>query len=219
MATLVPLVLIGCGGHASDVLSVIEACNGTVPRYRVLGYLDDDPVADGHRLTARGVGRLGAIDAAASIDAGYALGIGYPEPRARVLARLRSLGELAGPLLHPDARLATGVVVEPAVVVFDGVRIGPLARLALGSMVGRGSVVGHDTVIGELASIMPGAVVSGDCSIGAGALVGSNSTVLEGRSVGPGARLGAGAVLLDDLPPGCTAAGVPARVVRRPQAV
>lgn len=213
MSALLPLVLIGCGGHASDVLSVIEACNEAVPRYAVLGYLDDDPQADDRRVHARGIARVGSIGEAIRLDGFYALGIGYPEERSAVAFRLQGLGKPSEAILHPQAELSTNVELSPGVVIFGGTHIGPGARISQGAMVGRAAIIGHDTLISEHVSVMPGAVVSGDCSIGARALIGSNSTVLEGRVVGEGARLGAGAVLTRDLAAGCTAVGVPARVV------
>lgn len=213
MTALLPLVLIGCGGHASDVLSVIEACNDARLRYAVLGYVDDDEQADDRRVRVRTLCRIGSIGEIDRVQGFYVFGIGYPERRAHVAARVHGMSEPAEPIVHPQAGLATGVALSAGVVIFDGVHIGPLARISEGAMVGRGAVIGHDSLISEHVSVMPGAVVSGDCSIGARAMIGSNATVLEGRVVGEGARLGAGAVLTHDLPRGSTAVGVPARVV------
>lgn len=210
---LVRVILIGCGGHASDVLSVVEACNEVQPQYSVVGYLDDCPGADGRRVTTRGVKRLGGLDGAARVDGFYVLGIGYPEGRFRVAMRIKGSGQLAEPIIHPRAGLSTGVTLEAGVVILGAADIGPAARISEGAMVGRGVVVGHDTVVAEYVSLMPGAVVSGDCSIGGGALIGTNATVLEGRVIGEWSRLGAGAVLTEDLPARCTAVGAPARIV------
>ncbi len=208
------LILVGCGGHASDVLSVVEACNRLEIRYEVIGYLDDDPLPNARRVAARGISHLGGIDDDFVLRAPLLLGIGYPLPRRAVADRLRARGgRLADPVVHPRAELATGVELGPGAVVFPGVQVGPLARVGEGAMLGRGAVVGHDTVISDYASVMPAAVLSGGCTVGAGALVGTNATVLEGVSIGEGARLGAGAVLTRDLPAGATAVGVPARVV------
>ena len=212
MAALLPLVLIGCGGHASDVLSVIEACNEAAPRYAVLGYLDDDQQADDRRVRVRQIPRLGSIAEVDRLDGYYVFGIGYPEPRSRLALRLR-MADPAEAILHPLAGLSTNVNLSSGVVIFGGAQIGPLASISEGVMVGRGAVVGHDAVISDHVSVMPGAVVSGDCFIGARAMIGANATVLEGRVVGEGARLGAGAVLTRDLAPGSTAVGVPARVI------
>jgi sugar O-acyltransferase (sialic acid O-acetyltransferase NeuD family) len=213
MTGLLPLVLVGCGGHASDVLSVVEACNEAEPRYRVVGYIDDDREADDRRLQDRNVPRLGAVAEAERAQGLFVLGIGYPEQRARVAERLRGVGELAAAVVHPGASVATKAVLGRGVVVFGGAHIGPLARVCEGAMVGRGAIVGHDTLLSDHVSVMPGAVLSGDCTVGVGALIGANATVLEGRSIGDWSRLGAGAVLTQDLPAGCTAVGIPARVV------
>jgi sugar O-acyltransferase (sialic acid O-acetyltransferase NeuD family) len=206
-----PLVLVGCGGHASDVLSVIEACNRGRDVYHVVGYVDDDAEADGRRLHHRNVQRV-STDAAADCGARLVLGIGYPAPRAAAVERLTAAFELAPPLVHPAASIATCVRLGLGTVVFDGAALGPLVSLGNAALVARGAIVGHDAEVGHYASLMPGCVVSGDVEVGVGALVGANATVLEGRVIGPWARLGAGAVLTKNLPPRSTAVGIPARV-------
>src|SRR5215218_1907406 len=52
-------------------------------------------------------------------------------------------------------------------------------------------------------------LVEDDASIGSGAVI------LGGVTVGAGALVGAGAVVVDDVPPGATVAGVPARRLAR----
>ncbi len=49
--------------------------------------------------------------------------------------------------------------------------------------------------------------------IGCGVDFGAGAKVLGGVSIGDGARVGANAVVLCDVPPGCTAVGIPARVI------
>lgn len=51
--------------------------------------------------------------------------------------------------------------------------------------------------------------------IGAGADVGIGSILLPGARIGAGAQIGAGSVVTGDVPDGCVAMGVPARVERR----
>ena len=50
--------------------------------------------------------------------------------------------------------------------------------------------------------------------IGNGVWIGGNVTILPGVRIGDGAVIGAGAVVTKDIPAGCVAAGVPARVIR-----
>lgn len=65
----------------------------------------------------------------------------------------------------------------------------------------------HQVTIGAERRQSP--VLGDDVFIGAGA------KILGDLSIGEGARIGANAVVLDDLPPDCTAVGIPAQVVRR----
>lgn len=209
------MVIIGCGGHASDVLSVIEACDPQNMTFTVLGYLDDDPSADDHRLARRGLERIGALAHVKELGARVVPGVGYPAARHAAVERLRNSIRPAPPIIHPSAQLATGARVHEGTVVFDGVTIGPFATVGRFAMLGRGVVVGHDAEVGDYASLMPGSVISGDVAVGGGALVGANATVLEGRKIGEWARLGSGAVLTTDLPAGETATGIPARLSKR----
>lgn len=52
-----------------------------------------------------------------------------------------------------------------------------------------------------------------DVVVGAGVWLGARVVVLPGVTIGDGAVVGAGAVVSHDLPAGCIAVGVPARVV------
>src|SRR3546814_19014485 len=51
-------------------------------------------------------------------------------------------------------------------------------------------------------------------TLGDGVIVGANATILGPVKVGSNARVGANAVVLKDVPEGCTAVGVPARIIR-----
>jgi serine O-acetyltransferase len=46
-------------------------------------------------------------------------------------------------------------------------------------------------------------------------LIGAGAKILGNVEIGAGAKIGAGSVVLHDVPPHCTAAGVPAKIVGR----
>jgi serine O-acetyltransferase len=71
---------------------------------------------------------------------------------------------------------------------------------------GSGVMIEHQVTIGAERRLSP--------VIGDGVFLGAGAKVLGPVTIGDGARVGANAVVLDDIPPHCTAVGIPARVVR-----
>lgn len=104
--------------------------------------------------------------------------------------------------IHPSARIGTPVFLDH----------------------GTGVVVGALVEIGDEVTIMQNVTVgrkdapSGRAPrIGRGVLLSTGATVLGDISVGDFAKIGAGAVVTTDVPAGCTAVGVPARLTNCPK--
>lgn len=201
------LVVLGGGGHASDVVSIIEA----------LGQVSDVIVADDGTPNNRFVGRTVRVsrDISAELIPGrrFVSGVGYPKPRTRLTERAFAANLMpAEPLVHPSAVIATAASIGAASVVGALCYVSALAQIGDHCYLGYGSKVGHDSVVGDYSSLMPGCFVGGDTRIGVGVLVGANATVLQGVSVGDHAVVGAGAVVLENVDAGATVVGNPARV-------
>ena len=54
-------------------------------------------------------------------------------------------------------------------------------------------------------------------AIDPGVVIGAGVTVLGNITVGANSKIGAGSVVLQDIPPNCTAVGIPARLVGGPK--
>ena len=207
---MLPLLLIGGGGHASDVLHVVEAVNVVRPTFRVLGLLDDGEI-DSRRFTGRGVAHLGPVDDLVAYDAAYVLCLGWPWTRYAVAQRIGDRGRPAPPIVHPSADVGVGVELGPGSVVLGPAHLSPFVRFGHHAVVSYMASIGHDTTFGDYASVMPNAAVSGDVTAGNGVLVGAASAVREGVHLGHDVRVGAGAVVISDVSEGRTVVGVPAR--------
>jgi serine O-acetyltransferase len=88
-----------------------------------------------------------------------------------------------------------------------------------------GIVVGAFAEIGDGVTIMQNVTVGRKDGrvgraprIGRGVLLSSGATILGDVSIGDFAKIGAGAVVTEDVPAGCTAVGVPARLTNCPEA-
>jgi serine O-acetyltransferase len=106
---------------------------------------------------------------------------------------------------------------------FLQVDIHPAARIGRGIMFDHatGIVVGETAVIGDNCSILHGVTLGGSGNeqgdrhpkIGRGVMIGAGAKILGNIAVGDCARVAAGSVVLKDVQPKLTVAGVPAREI------
>ncbi len=104
-----------------------------------------------------------------------------------------------------------------------GVDIHPNARIGRGLMIDHAHsiVIGETAVVGDNVSMLHSVTLGGTGKedgdrhpkIGNGVLIGAGAKVLGNIRVGHCSRIAAGSVVLDEVPPNTTVAGVPARVV------
>ena len=111
------------------------------------------------------------------------------------------------------ARRRTGIEIHP------GAQIG--RRLVIDH--GMGVVIGETAEIGDDCLIYHGVTLGGTGkdsgkrhpTIGNNVLIGTGAKVLGPFKVGDNSRIAANSVVLSEVPPNCTAVGIPARVVWR----
>lgn len=211
-----PLVVLGAGGHAREVLDIVEALasaargDGLDPPWELLG-LAADGHADLDQIDRRGATFLGPIEEAVQLDAHYVIGIGASGVRRDLDRRLSEAGRSAATLVHPTAVIGADVVFEPGVVIAAGSHVTTNVRLGRHVHLNVGAVVSHDARVGDHTTISPGCLLNGNVTIGSEVFVGTGAVITPGRTIGEGAVLGAGAVVVHDIPAGVTAVGVPAR--------
>ena len=106
--------------------------------------------------------------------------------------------------IHPSASIGTSVFLDHAT----------------------GIIIGAFAVIGDKVTILQNVTIGRKHSepdrapkIGRGVYLSAGSTIIGGVSIGDFAKIGAGAVVEHDVPPGCTAVGVPARLTNCPEKV
>lgn len=103
------------------------------------------------------------------------------------------------------------------------VDINPAVQIGKGIMLdhGTGLVIGETAVVGDNVSMLQNVTLGGTGKsdqdrhpkIGNGVLIGAGAKVLGNIRVGDCSRIGAGSVVLKEVPPRVTVAGVPAKVI------
>ena len=119
---------------------------------------------------------------------------------------------VTGRFVSHVARWLTGIEIHPGATIGRRVFIDH----------GMGVVIGETAEIGDECTIYQGVTLGGTSlskgakrhpTLGRGVIVSAGAQVLGGFTVGDGARVGSNAVLLQPVPAGATAVGIPARIV------
>jgi serine O-acetyltransferase len=128
--------------------------------------------------------------------------------------------------LWEQGRHALALYLQNQISESFGVDIHPAARIGSGILIdhGTGVVIGETAVVEDNVSMLQEVTLGGTGKetgdrhpkVRRGVLIGAGAKILGNVEIGEGAKVGAGSVVLSDVPPHSTVAGIPAVVVGRP---
>lgn len=209
---ILPVIVIGAGGHAAVVADAAIAMG-----LQVLGFTDNDSARHGQMLCGRPVlGDDDVLETHARDDVRLLNGIGGVGRRGdtlrrRVQERLAGNGWMFIGVRHPAATVSPFAHVEPTAQLLAGSIVQPGARVGEGCIVNSGAIIEHDAVVGDWSHVAPRALLCGDVQVGEGSHIGAGAVVRQGIVLGAATVVGAGAVVLAGHAGGGTLVGVPAR--------
>lgn len=203
------ILIIGGGGHAKSLISVIKKSK----MFKIIGYVD---IKDHGRIL--GIPYLGTDQDLKRIAKKFrcflaALGIGttaLSHKRRQIVEELTALGFQWPAIVSPTAIINEEVVLGQGTVVFDGAIINAGTSAGQGCIFNTGCIVDHDCAIGDFVHIAPGAVLSGGVVVGDNCLLGTGVKVIQCVSIARDCLIGAGAVVVKDIKKAGTYVGVPA---------
>lgn len=194
-----PLVILGAGGHAKVLLSLVTSAG-----FKVLGVCD--PLLE-YQIGGqwRGISILGGDAALDALDPGaieLVNGIGQlvgASGRHKIFQRMKARGYRFPVLLHPTAWVDATAHLHEGVQVMAGAIIQADVVVGANSIINTRAGIDHDCCLGEDVHVAPGATLCGGVQVSDGAFIGSGATVIQGLKVGMEAVVGAGTVLTKDL--------------------
>lgn len=195
-----PLILLGAGGHARVVLSLLRAA-----KREVIGVCDPQLTQAGEKRW-RDLEVLGGDAVLETVDprtVAIALGIGQLVTgtlRRDLFENIVRAGFACPALQHPHAWVDQSASLADGVQIMAGAVIQPDAHIGRNTIVNTAASVDHDCRIGAHVHVAPGATLCGDVHVGDGAFIGSGATVIQGIHIGAHAVVGAGTVVTRDLP-------------------
>lgn len=199
------IYIYGAGGHAKVVASAARLCG-----YVVKGFWEDSKERVGMDFFGS------KIIAVEEIPEGALAFIAFGNNAIR-LQRGRMLASrfVFPSICHPSAQIAHGVEIGCGCYFGALCNVDPGCKIGDFCIVNNNANLSHDTVLSDGCHICGGANIAGNGRIGRCAMMGIGSCMIENHSIGDNAIVGAGSTVLRDIPPGCTAVGCPAKIIKQ----
>jgi sugar O-acyltransferase (sialic acid O-acetyltransferase NeuD family) len=208
------VLVVGCGGHARFILSLVSNSY-----FEASGLIDlEDDVKDSEVIMGVSVvGRLSSISEQYQLgQRSIVLAIGDNFLRQKTFSDLGQIGFKFPNLIHSSS------IIDPTAVVGVGNAIGPNvvigAEVEIGNnnIINSGAVIEHQSIIGDHNHVSLSATICGKVSVGNRVFLGANSTVIDKLLVSDDTTLGAGGTLVSSTrAPGLTLVGCPAKENKR----
>lgn len=207
-----PMIIFGAGGLGKAALDIFQS-NQVV----VYCFLDDDKNLHGQEIGEISV--LGNTD-----DHGYTKLIGKKcdafvavdeiKLRKGIFKMLNERRKvMPNNALHPRASVSSHAIITYGNLVNAGAVIGSFAKVGIGCIINANAVVDYEATLGDYVHLGSGAVVSAGAQIEDEVFIGSRATIAGPVTIGKGARIGAGSVVIEDVEPGATVFGNPAKLI------
>ena len=212
------LFIWGASGQALVVAEIVRLKR----EYQIVGFLDDiNPLRkDTEFCGASILGGREQLDNLKEMGVEYCIcAFGNCEARLRLSRLIRTKGFKLATIIHPNAVIAADVSIGHGTMIDAGAVIKPAAIIGESVIINSCTSIGHHCIIEDGCHICPGVCLAGWVKVKPITWVGIGSIVKEHVTIGSNSLIGAGAVVLKDIPNDVVAYGVPAKVIRKIDAV
>lgn len=206
-----------CGAGNAEGVRLALRVNEKESRWEKIVILDDDETKKGKSII--GVEIIGSFDNLKFADPAESdvvnLVARTTQKRFAALKKIKKYGIPLVSLIDPNVDI-WGVEYSGDIMLYQNVTFSAGAFIDEGSVVFTGAVVGHGCKVGKHCVIAPGAVLNARVELEDGVYMGTNSSILPDLKVGAWATIGINSAIVQNLPGGATAMGVPAEIVMMP---
>jgi len=180
-------------------------------RYKINGYLDDDPAAlDGYPSEYEIVGNVS--DFLFDQSDWIIIAIANPETKENLYQRLKNKVKVftfipRNVIIGKNVQVGEGSIILPNSIISTNVKIGKCVLINIGTQ------IGHDAIIEDYCSLMPNVDLGGGVHLGTKVYIGSNATIIPKTSIVDNARIGAGSIVISSIRKSFTVFGNPAKKI------
>jgi sugar O-acyltransferase (sialic acid O-acetyltransferase NeuD family) len=207
------IAIVGSGGFAREILTLINDINKQSKKYEVVGFVGPDMNQSIHGFPV--IGTDAEINKTTE-PISLVLAVGEPNLKEKIKSKYTNPLVTFPTLIHPSViigdsesvRIGHGCIICAGCILTTDIALHDFVTLNLQC------TVGHDTVINDYASFMPSVNISGEVVVGKGVYVGTGAKIINRLEIGENTIVGAGAVVAKSLPANCTVVGVPAKPIK-----
>lgn len=209
-----PLVVVGGGGFAKEVIWLARDCGFTVA-----GVLDDN--VEMYGKTVFGAPVLGSVkDWINYAQYKFIVAIGSPRTRKMVVEKMLAIGSpVFASLIHPSVIKSQEVNFGEGCIVCAGMIFTVEITVGQHCIFNLNGTVGHECEIGNFVTVAPMAAISGNVKLEDCVEVGTGAALRQGLTLQRGSMVGMGAVLTKNIPANTIYAGNPAKPLKELPAV
>lgn len=210
-----PIAILGTGGFAREVATIIHAINAKSPTYDLMGYIDNH-LTKGTLIN--GLPVIGSDDEINETSTPISIVTAFGEPDLKENVYKKYTNPLISfpTIIHPSVilgdapsiKFGKGCIICAGCILTTNIEIKDFVTLNLLC------TVGHDVTIGDFSSFMPSCNISGEVNIEEKVYCGTGVKIINQTNIGGHTIIGAGAVVTKDIPRDCTAVGVPAKPIK-----
>lgn len=195
------IIIVCAGSYGKEVYYTIRKINEAAKKndeeepFHILGFINDLPDAlEGFEIELPVLGSI--KDWQPMGDEVYALGLGTPASKEKVVSMLKERGCKFESIIAPyvimpeDVRVGEGCLIK-AYHIASGVKIGDFVNIH-GSMLMPGAVVGNF-------STLTGFAVVENAVVGEQVYIGSHAVITEGIVIGNNVTVAAGSIVTEDV--------------------
>lgn len=213
------IMIYGGGGFAREVAWLIESCNVSTQRYKVMCFIDDDQALHGKQLNELPVMSL-EVAREHFPEAKVVGAIGSPKARQSVIEKALAAGTRTETIIHPRVEYSRWVEIGSGTLICAGSILTTNITLGRQVQINLDCTIGHDVIMGDYTTLAPGVHISGWVHCGKRVYMGTGAVIINGTSddpiiIGDDAVIGAGACVTRSVPSGITVVGIPAKPLAR----